>query len=147
MAAGRRQLRAGGASPTCTHNGTLGTPAAILILCLLSLPATGGGDGPEAAAAKIRFDLSVLDDSGLYGPADGLRALDYEFCIPDRPETVARVRSIDKSVTMHRARGRIGCNPSELLCIGNTHQPGFRQVLAALSRLPTVARIEQAFFE
>jgi hypothetical protein len=30
---------------------------------------------------------------------------------------------------------------------GNTHQPGFRQVLAALSRLPTVARIEQAFFE
>lgn len=122
-------------------------PAALLILCLFSLPAVGGGDGPEAAAAKIRFDLLVLDDSGLYGPTDGLRALDYEFCIPDRPDTVARVRSIDGSVRMHRARGRIGCVESELLCIGNTHQPGFREVLAALSRLPFVARIDQAFFE
>ncbi len=122
-------------------------PAALLILCLFSLPAVGGGDGPEAAAAKIRFDLSVLDDSGLYGPTDGLRALDYEFCIPDRPDTVARVRSIDGSVRMHRARGRIGCVESELLCIGNTHQPGFREVLAALSHLPFVARIDQAFFE
>ena len=122
-------------------------PAALLILCLFSLPAVGGGDGPEAAAAKIRFDLSVLDDSGLYGPTDGLRALDYEFCIPDRPDTVARVRSIDGSVRMHRARGRIGCVESKLLCIGNTHQPGFREVLAALSRLPFVARIDQAFFE
>ncbi len=122
-------------------------PAALLILCLLSLPAAGGGEGPEVAAAKIRFDLSVLDESGLYGPPDGLRALDYEFCIPDRSETVARVRSIDGSVRMHRARGRTGCAASELLCIGNTHQPGFRAVLAALSRLPYVARIDQAFFE
>ncbi len=60
---------------------------------------------------------------------------------------MARVRSIDKSVTMHRARGRIGCAASELLCIDNTHQPGFHEVLAALSRLPYVARIDQAFFE
>ena len=48
---------------------------------------------------------------------------------------------------MLEARGRIGCNPSELLCIGNTHQPGFRHVLAARSRLPYMARIDQAFFE
>lgn len=129
------------------YDGAPGTPAVVLILCLLSLPALGAGDGLEVAAAKIRFDLSVLDDSGLYGPADGLRALDYEFCIPHRPDTVARVRSIDRSVTMHRARGRIGCDSSELLCIGNTHQPDFRRVLAALSRLPFVARIDQAFFE
>lgn len=81
------------------------------------------------------------------GPLTACGPWYYEFCIPDRPDTVARVRSIDKSVTMHRARGHIGCNPSELLCIGNTHQRGFRQVLAALSRLPTVARIDQAFFE
>ncbi len=122
-------------------------PAALLILCLLSVPAVGAGDGPAVAAAKIRFDLSFFGDAGLYGPTDGLRALDYEFCIPDRPDTVARVRGIDGSVRMHRARGRIGCAESELLCIGNTHQPGFREVLAALSRLPYVARIDQTFFE
>ena len=127
--------------------GASGRSGALLILCLFGLPAVGGGDSPEGAVAKIRFDLSVLDDSGLYGPTDGLRALDYEFCIPDRPDTVARVRSIDGSVRMHRARGRIGCAASELLCIGNTHQPRFHEVLAALSRLPYVARIDQTFFE
>ena len=117
------------------------------MLGLFSLPVVGGGDGSQTGAAKIRFDMSVLDASGLYGPPDGLRALSYEFCIPNRPDTVAQVRSIDKSVAMHRARGRIGCSAKELLCIGHTHQPGHREVLAALSDLPYVVRIDQAFFE
>jgi hypothetical protein len=107
----------------------------------------GGGDGAGLAGAKIRFDLSLLDDSGLYGPPDGLRALHYEFCIPDRPETVLQVRRIDGSVRVQRAPGRSGCSESELLCIGTTHQPGYREVLAGLARLPYVTRIEQAFFE
>jgi hypothetical protein len=118
-----------------------------LMLGLLSLPALGGGDGSLAASAKIRFDISVLDASGLYGPPDGLRALSYEFCIPDRPAAVAKVRALDKTVVMHRARGRIGCSNQQLLCIGHTHQRDFRTVLAALSALPYVARIDQAFFE
>lgn len=125
-----------------SHGGSTGVSkslrgGALLILSLLGPFALATGDGLEVAAAKIRFDLSVLDVSGLYGPPDGLRAVDYEFCIPDRPDTVAQVRSIDKSVTMHGARGRIGCSASELLCIGNTHQPGYREVLAALSHCPT----------
>lgn len=98
-------------------------------------------------AAKIRFDLSILNDAGLYGPPQGLRALSYELCIPDRPDTVAEVRGIDASVRIERARGRIGCVDGELLCIGHTHQGGYRDVLAALARLPYVARIDQAFFE
>jgi len=120
---------------------------ALLILSLLGPFALAAGDGLEVAAAKISITLSVLDVSGLYGPPDGLRALDYAFCIPDREDTVARVRNIDKSVTIHRARGRIGSGASELLCIGNTHQPGYREVLAAFSRLPYVERVGQAFFE
>ena len=118
-----------------------------LMLSLLSLPAVGGGDGSLAASAKIRFDISVLDASGLYGPSDGLRALSYEFCIPDRPAAVAQVRALDKTVAVHRARGRIGCSDQQLLCIGHSHQRDFRTVLEALSALPYVARIEQAFFE
>lgn len=120
---------------------------AALMLGLLSLPAVGGGDGLHGAGAKIRIDLSALDASGLYGPADGLRALSYEFCIPDRSDAIAQVRGIDGSVVMHRARGRIGCSPNELLCIGSTHQPAYLEVLQALSQLPYVARIDQAFFE
>ena len=57
------------------------------------------------------------------------------------------MRCIDGSVVMHRARGRIGCRPKELLCIGSTHQPAYLEVLQALSQLPYVARIDQAFFE
>lgn len=73
-----------------THNGILGTDvairtAALLILCLLSLPAVGGEIGLEVVAAKIRFDLSVLDDSGLYGPADGLRARTTNSAFPTGP--------------------------------------------------------------
>ena len=120
---------------------------ALLVLGLLSLPAVGGGDGSLAASPKIRFDVSALDDSGLYGPPDGLRALSYEFCIPDRLDTAARVRGIDKTVAMHKARGRIGCSEKQLLCIGHTHQADFRGVLEALSELPYVTRIDQAFFE
>jgi hypothetical protein len=121
--------------------------SALLTVSLLGGPAVGDADDLQGRGGKIRFDLSVLGDSGLYGPPDGLRALSYEFCIPDRPDAVADVQRIDASVRMHRARGRIGCRAGELLCIGNTHQPAYRQVLAALSRLPDVARIEQAFFE
>ena len=57
------------------------------------------------------------------------------------------MRAIDTSVQAHRARGRVGCVDGELLCIGDTHQPGFKGVLEALSRLSYVTRIEQAFFE
>ena len=120
---------------------------ALPLLALLSLPAVGGGDGSLAASAKIRFDMSVLDPGGLYGPPDGLRALSYEFCIPDRPQIAAEVRALDKTVAMHKARGRIGCGDEQLLCIGHTHQTDFRAVLEALSALPYVARIDQAFFE
>lgn len=96
---------------------------------------------------KIGFDLSRLDAAGLYGPPDGLRALDYEFCIPDRVQAIAAVRAIDASVRIFRSPGRIGCASDRLLCIGNTHQSGYREVLAALARLTFVERIEEAHFE
>jgi hypothetical protein len=102
----------------------------------------------DGAGEKIHFDLNALDEAGLFGPPDGLRALDYEFCIPDRPDYVARVQAIDPSLrTYAGSRGRVGCTPGERLCLGNTHQPGYRGVLEALAALPYVTRIEQAFFE
>lgn len=119
-------------------------PLTLALLLALCASATAGEDG---SAEKIHFDLSALDASGLHGPSDGLRALHYEFCIPDRADAVARVKAIDASIAVHRSRGRIGCSSDELLCIGSTHQPGYRDVLLALAGLPYVTRIEQAFFE
>lgn len=112
--------------------------------------ATGiaGPDAAPAVQAKIRFDLGRLDADGLQGPAGGKRSLHYEFCIPDRPDLVQTVAAIDATLEMHRgARGRIGCGDGELLCLGSTHQPDHRTVLARLAALAEVREIREAFFE
>ena len=104
---------------------------------------------PEAAdLQKIEFALGRVNAGGLVGPPDGLRALSYEFCVPDRPAELAEVQHLDPSVQLMRgARGRIGCEADEVLCLGSTHQPEWRNVLTNLARLPYVRRIAEAHFE
>ena len=98
--------------------------------------------------SKITFSLEQLNESGLYGPPRGLRALHYEFCIPAAPELEAQVQQIDPTIQVSKTSpGRVGCTEEEYLCVGNTHQPDFRMVLHKLANLPYVKRIDQAFFE
>ncbi len=101
----------------------------------------------EAELQKIRFGLSQLDADGLYGPEDGKVALDYEFCIPREERYLEEVKKIDPSLKVQTAAGRIGCRRDQYLCLGNTHQQGYKEVLYGLARLPYVEKIEQAFFE
>ncbi len=101
----------------------------------------------EDAESKIRIDLSRLDADGLQGPPDGLRALHYEYCIPDRLEAIQAVTAIDRTLQIQRSPGRIGCGTAELLCLGHTHQPDHSRVLERLAALPYVAIIREAFFE
>ncbi len=97
---------------------------------------------------KITFDISKLDESGLYGPLDGKRALSYEFCIPDTVQNRTEVKRIDPTVKFFtESPGRIGCSKHESLCIGSTHQKGFRRVLKRLAGLTYVQRIDESFFE
>ena len=96
---------------------------------------------------KIRFDLSKLDKDGLLGPPDGKVALDYEFCIPRKEQYRKEVESIDPSLKIQTAKGRIGCGRDQYLCLGNTHQEHYREVLYRLAGLGYVERIERAFFE
>jgi hypothetical protein len=117
----------------------------LVLSLLLGGAAAGEGAGP---GALIGFDLNRLNASGLQGPPDGLRALDYEFCIPHGPAFRAQVAAIDPSARFHPgSRGRIGCTPDQVLVLGNTHQDGFRAILHALAGLPYVARIAEAVFE
>jgi heat shock protein HslJ len=61
---------------------------------------------PDPRWRKVEFDLSRLDAQGLYGPHDGLRSLDYEFCIPATQAHLDEVRAIDpdiRSVSWTRA--------------------------------------------
>jgi hypothetical protein len=99
-------------------------------------------------AAKICFDLNRLDDRGLQGPPNGLRALHYEYCIPDRPAAVQAVAAIDPTLAIQRGSpGRAGCGIQELLCLGHTYQPNYGTVLRRLAELPWIRDICEAFFE
>ena len=121
--------------------------AALLLVAMLPAIATPAGEGASTPAV-IGFDLGRLDDRGLQGPPDGLRSLDYEYCIPEGADYRAQVIAIDPSARfLPGSRGRIGCLLGQLLVLGNTHQPGFRQVLQALAALPFVKRIAESVFE
>jgi hypothetical protein len=108
----------------------------------------GGAAGGTAPAngpggiAKVGLDLSRLDGQGLVGPADGKVALGYEFCIPAGATYADEVRSIDPSLElMPGSRGRLGCGPGEVLCVGSTHQPDWRGVLGRLAALAYIDSI------
>lgn len=120
-----------------------------LMILLVVLLAAGCSDPQGGGTSKkITFDLENINEEGLEGPADGLRAVSYEFCIPREEEKVTEVKRIDPTVEVYASSpGRIGCSSGEYLCIGNTHQPGFRKVLYRLAALDYIERIDQAFFE
>ncbi len=100
------------------------------------------------AESKLRFDIARIRTDGLAGPADGLVAIDYEFCVPADPAILAEVRRLDSSVQISLvSRGRMGRRDGEALCQGNTHQPQWRQVLANLAALPYITEIRRCYFE
>ena len=100
------------------------------------------------AGSGIRFDLGRLNTDGLQGPPDGLRALHYEYCIPDQSEAIREVTAIDPTLQIQGGSpGRVGCGAGQLLCLGHTHQPDHRAVLERLAALAFVAEIREAFFE
>lgn len=99
-------------------------------------------------AQNLGFDINRLNADGLQGPDSGLRALHYEYCIPDSAEAIQAVTSIDPSLQIQgQSPGRVGCNENELLCLGNTHQPNYRDILEQLTRLPYIEQIQESFFE
>lgn len=98
--------------------------------------------------AKIHFDPDLLNTLGLMGPADGLRALHYEYCIPDDPEKIRQVKVIDPTLQIQPGSpGRTGCRANQLLCLGHTYQTDYRTVLEQLAALTFITEIRQAFFE
>ena len=101
---------------------------------------------PEAA--KIKFRIEGIRPDGLRGPPDGLVSVAYEFCVPANERVYQEVRRIDAGVQISPGlSGRIGCSKGQALCTGNTHQPGWREVLKGLSALPYVSEIRECFFE
>jgi hypothetical protein len=120
----------------------------FLGMCLTPLDCRAEDRVQTDPLSKITFELDRLNQDGLGGPPEGLRALHYEFCIPGDAVHEAMVREIDPTIQIFpKSRGRIGCSGGEYLCVGSTHQPDFRTVLLKLASLPYVKRIDQTFFE
>ena len=120
-----------------------------LAIALAACSTTGAGPAlTRTQRDKIALDLSTLDDRGLRGPRNGLRSMSYEFCIPAGERYATEVQRIDPTVEVMRgSRGRIGCTKSQYLCVGNTGQHGYHQVLEQLAGLDYTSRIVESTFE
>ncbi|PSN15038.1 hypothetical protein C7293_08870 [filamentous cyanobacterium CCT1] len=119
--------------------------AAVLAVAIACQPLASSN---SSASDKIAFDLSSLDENGLYGPPDGKRSLDYEFCIPVGDAYAQAVGAIDPSVQLYpQSRGRIGCGEGEVLAIGNTNQADHDTVLIELANLDYIERIQPVDWE
>jgi hypothetical protein len=101
----------------------------------------------NAVLSKITFDLDRISPTGLIGREGSWRSLSYEFCIPRQPETLTEVQSIDPSLHISRSPGRIGCRADQYLCIGETRQPQWRDILLQLVRLDYIERIDEFYGE
>lgn len=116
-----------------------------LLLCACALPpAPPPASRASQAMQKINFDLNAIDEDGLIGPADGKRSVAYEFCIPRDEVKKTEVLAIDPSVKFTASPGRIRCDASEWLVIG---EGGTRATLLALASLPYIARIDPFYGE
>lgn len=123
--------------------GGLGLVASLAWGC--QLPPVEDIPGP---LDKITFDLAQLDEDGLYGPPDGKRALDYEFCVPREAPYPDTVVAIDPSLRLYpNSPGRIGCTADQVLAIGNTHQPHAQDILMELANLDFIERIDRVDWE
>ena len=134
--------------PELTHQRSLPALAACCILLAGCLASPARDSSPPAGIAKVRFPLDGIRADGLHGPADGSRSVAYEFCIPSNDEAYQQVRMIDPSLQIQPdSPGRIGCAENQSLCIGETHQPGWHEVLQKLAALNYVSEIRQSDFE
>jgi hypothetical protein len=121
-------------------------PLGTALLALACQPAPSADH--SSAMDKIAFDLSVLDENGLYGPEDGRRSLDYEFCLPSGNPYAQAVSAIDPSAQFFsQSRGRIGCGHGQVLAIGNSHQANHQDILLELANLDYIERIQPVDWE
>ena len=99
-------------------------------------------------AAKIKFRLDDIRPDGLRGLQDGLVSVAYEFCVPADDRVYQEVRRIDSSVQIYPgSKGRVACSKDQALCIGQTHQPRWRDVMKGLASLKYISEIRESFFE
>lgn len=97
---------------------------------------------------KVKIDFSKIDENGLAGPPNGKVAVNYEFCIPAEEKYWNEVKNIDNTAqAIKESKGRIGCDQTQWLVIGSTHQENYKRVIYELASLNYVSKIQETFFE
>jgi len=121
----------------------------VVVSCSSSLQASSIVEPDFIANTDIiEFDITKLNQQGLYGPADGLRSLSYEFCIPAEEHYVSTVLNIDPEIKIYlQSPGRIACTQAEYLCMGDTYNKPYQKIFNDLADLSFIKRIIQSVFE
>lgn len=126
----------------------------LLISSFSFLPAcnqiktSGKSDQPHSVQEKISFDIKAISDQGLVGSSDGLRSISYEFCIPAQKKFLAEVQSIEPNLKYFaNSPGRIGCRKNQYLCLVDTHNSQWKEILFSIAQLEYVERIDQFYGE
>ena len=123
--------------------------AALCLVLFMVMPGRADDGANPDPLSKITFPLGQLNQEGLMGPPDGLRALNYEFCIPGDAIQRAQVRDIDPTLPgFHAFPGpdRLRPGGSTFASAAPTSRASGRRS-PRLASLPFVKRLDQAFFE
>lgn len=122
--------------------------ATLVLLATVGMSAGCTADAYRQEREKIDFDMAGIDEHGLEGPEGGRRRVAYEFCIPSRQDYVTQVRVIDPSLQLFpTVPGRSGCTTAQILAIGHTGAPQWRERLERLAALRYVKHIQRSDFE
>ncbi len=120
--------------------------AGIIIFLLLSGCSVFQPATQKKAEEKMDFSFSKLDKKGLIKKRG--TSLAYEFCIPNESEYLDKIKSIDQTIAIYKSStGRIGCGENQILCIGETMDKNYKEIIIALTNLPYVKNINESFFE
>ncbi len=120
----------------------------LALLAVAMFAAGCTADAYRREREKIEFDMAEIDDRGLEGPPGGRRRVAYEFCIPSRQDYITQVRVIDPSLQLFpTVPGRSGCTTEQILAIGHTAAPQWRERIERLAALRYVKRILRSDFE
>lgn len=98
-------------------------------------------------SSKIKFNLDNFDKMGFLRTDDLKNPIDYEFCVPNKPACITKIKEIDSSIHPMNGKGRTKCDNNAILLTGNSYNKDIKKILCKISQLDYVVEINQVFWE
>lgn len=119
----------------------------VLLSCGSAKKGTTDNKNENCNTNKIKFKLAIFDKNGLTGDENNKVALDYEFCVPNKPEILNTINEIDSSIKPLHGKGRTKCAENHIVMIGNSYNKDIKKILCNLSQLECITEIKQVYWE